>query len=357
MILAAGLGERMRPLTLTVPKPAIPVLGRPMITEVLTGLVRQGVTHAVVNVHHLPDALRGLLGDGSSLGLRALEFSVEEKILGTAGGILEASPWLTGDGTIVVRNADFLADVDLEAALRAHRTSGKPATLVLVPHRPGYSVVEVGGDGAVLSLAGQPRTDPDRVRGRFLFTGLQLIEESVIDRIPADGPSDIVRDVYRDLAAEGQLHSWVHDGFWWEFGHPAEYLTGSLELLAMSQERRRRVLAADGVHTIGDCNAALGAGVDIHAAGLTLRGGVALGFASLIAEGATLEDTIVMPESWIGPGVSLRRSIVGPGAEVPADFTARGTMICADPGGLVSLPPDTVRMDGLLLRRFENPTP
>lgn len=353
MVLAAGRGERMLPLTLTTPKPALTVLGRPLALQVLMSLAEAGVDRAVMNLHHLPDALQELLGDGTAAGLQALDYSHEETIQGTGGGLRLAAPLLRGDGTVVVRNSDFLADVDLDAALEAHRASGRPATLVLAPHRPGYSVVETGADGAVLSLAGVPKSDPGKVRGRFLFTGLHLIEEEVLDRIPRAGPSDIVRHVYRDLATRGGLHGFVHEGFWWEFGTPQEYLEGSLRLLALTPAARRRVAVTDTVHVMGSSRVAVGPGVDIHAAGLELRGGVALGFASLIAEGATLEDTVVMPEAWIGPGTTLRRVIVGPGTEIPAGFHLENAVVCHDPGPEVALPPRTDRHDGLVVRHFE----
>ncbi len=355
MVLAAGLGERMRPLTLHVPKPALPVLGRPMILQVLSSLAEQGITRTVVNLHHLPEAIRALVGDGSSCGLEVV-YSMEPSILGTGGGVRQAAPHLRGKGTLVVRNGDFLADVDLGAALRCHRASGKPATLVLARHRPPYTAVEVGDGGAILSFGGVPPAAPGSVRGRYLFTGMHVIEESVLDRIPGGGPSDIVRHVYRDLASRGELNAYVHPGFWWEFGTPGEFLEGSLRLLRLDAPTRRAVAITDSVREIGACRVALGAGADLHAAGLDLRGGVALGYAALVAEGVSLEDTIVMPESWIGPGARLRRVLVGRGTEIPAGFAAEGAMVCPYSGGDEPLPDGIERSEGLLIRRFEAAT-
>jgi NDP-sugar pyrophosphorylase family protein len=352
MLLAAGHGERMLPLTRLMPKPAIPVLGRPLAAIVLHRLALRGISTAVVNLHHQPDVLRGILGDGSELGLKELFYSYEDPILGTAGGLRKAAPFLRGGETILVRNADFLADIDLSEVTAAHLASGCMVTMVLAPHRPRYTVVEVDRNGRVLSFGGTPRADASRVADRCLFTGLQLLEEEALDRIPPDVPKDLVRDLYRDLVLEGEVASYVHRGFWWEFGTPLDYLEGSLELLKMDPNQRLRVATTDPTEPIGEAIVALGTGADFHA-GVELRGGVALGFASLVAEGSRIEDSVIMPEAWIGPGSKLRRAIVGPGTEIPADFRGEDVLICSDPDPGASLPAETERLGGLLVRRLQ----
>lgn len=350
MLLCAGLGERMLPLTRLLPKPAIPVLGRPLAVQILHRLALEGVGTAVVNLHHEPEKLKTLLGDGHDLGLRELHYSYEESILGTAGGLLRAAPYLRGGGSLLVRNADFLSDIDLSAVTASHLASGCIATLVLAPARPGYPLIDVDQAGRVLSLAGAPPADPSQVAGRYLFTGYQLIEEEAIRLIPR-GPRDLVRDLYRKLATDRQLASHVHGGFWWEFGAPLDYLEGSLALLGLDDEERTRIAETDLVERIGDAIVAVGCGADFHG-GVELRGRIALGFASLVAEGTRLQDTVVMPEAWIGPGVSLRRTIVAPGTEVPAGFRAEDALICSDADPQGELPPDTERVNGLLVRQF-----
>lgn len=351
MILAAGYGERMRPLTLTLPKPALPVLGRPMILQILSRLARDGVTHAAMNLHHLPERVRALVGDGSAAGIESLEFSFEPEILGTGGGIRKAAGHLRGDGTILVRNADFLADIELREALASHRASGRLATLVLIPHRPGYSPVHVSGDGRVAAIGGEA---PAEAVGSFLFTGCHLIEEEVLDRIPAEGPSDIVRHVYRDLIRERRVGYVLHSGFWWEFGAPRDYLEGCLRLLRTSQAVRAAVGGTDPVRRIEGAWVAVGPGVEIALGSATLRGGIGLGLATHVSDGAILEDTIVMQEAWIGPGVSLKRAVVAPGTEVPADFRVENAMLCPDPGEGVPLPEGTTRVAGLAVRPFDD---
>ena len=184
MLLAAGKGERMYPLTLELPKAAIPVLGRPMALQILNRMAQAGIEEAAVNLHHLPQKMREVLEKGFGNGIPALHLSHEETILGTAGGLRRAAPTLRGDGPILVHNSDSLADIDLLAALRAHQESGHLATLVLTRARPGYSLVDVDGQGRVLSLAGKPSVEPGRVAASYLFTGCHILDESLLDRSP-----------------------------------------------------------------------------------------------------------------------------------------------------------------------------
>jgi NDP-sugar pyrophosphorylase family protein len=347
MLLSAGFGVRMRPLTYTLPKPAIPVLGRPIAAQILHRMACNGVTEAVVNLHHLAGVVRSMLGSGADSGLPPIRFSFEETILGTGGGVRKAAPLLRGAGPILLNNCDFLCDIDLRTVLGEHRRSGLRATLVLAPPRAGYSIVEVDGTGRVLSLGGRPEADPGQVAGSYLFTGCHVIDESLLERLPENRPSNIVLDLYRPLAAEGLLGSVVHEGFWWEFGSPALYLEGSLGLFDLASETRRQILDHDPVQELDGGLAAVGTGAKMHTTA-ELRGRAALGFASYISERVRLVDSVVMPEAWIGPGCRVERSIVAPGVEVPSSLEIEEMVVCADPGPDTSLPAGSRRDNGLL---------
>ena len=353
MLLSAGFGMRMRPLSLTLPKPAVPVLGRPIAVQILNRLARCGVIEAVMNLHHLAGVVRQMLGSGADAGLPPIRFSFEETILGTAGGQAKAAPMLRGEGLILVRNCDFLSDIDIKAAVDVHRRSGLLATLVLAPARPGYSTVKVDGLGRVLSLAGKPACDPARVAGEFLFTGCHVIEERLLDRIPEGQPSDIVRDVYWPLAAEGQLGSVLHGGFWWEFGSPELYLEGSLRLLDLPAEQRRQIALHDPVQEMSHGWAAIGTSARVSDT-VKVDGHAALGFASYISDRVVLRDSVVMPEAWIGPDCRLTRTIVAPGVEVPAGFSIENAVVCADPGPGPNLPDQARCVRGLLICPFDS---
>ena len=352
MLLAAGRGERLLPLTNSVPKPLLPVLGRPLAPQVLSRMAAEGIEEAVINLHHLPARLRDTLGDGTKLGLRALHYSVEDKeLLGTGGGLAFAADLLRGSGTILVRNSDFVADIPLATTLASHLRSGCEATLVLMPHRAGYTPVTVDAGKRVTGFGGRDGK-AHAIADSYLFTGYHLIEESVLDMIPAQGVSDIVGAVYRKLAAEGRLNAHIHRGFWWEFGEPVEYLAGTTRLLELTMERRKRLGDFDAVRSIGDALVATGAGADLHATNITLTGRVAVGLGTLVGEGAQIHDTVVMPEAWIGPGSVLRRCIVGPGTEIPVDFQAENAIVATDSEPGAPLPAGIERIGNLLVRRF-----
>jgi mannose-1-phosphate guanylyltransferase len=331
----------MLPLTLDRPKPTLPVLGRPLIVPILHGLRRQGVDRVVINLHHLPDLVRRAVAQGACDQLPAVSFIHEPEILGTAGALRNAADLLRGDGPIVVCNSDFLADIELAAVIRAHAESGALATLVLAPWRAGYSRIERDAAGWVTALgaaSGGARGD-----GGFLFTGLHVIDPALLGRIPASGPSDVVRDVYRALAEEGRLSSCVHDGFWWEFGSPELYLEGSLVLIDLPADRLRRIAADhDPLRRIGEARAAVGPGADIHPSA-SLAGRAALGSACRIGEKAHLQDAVVMAEAWIGPTCRLERVIVAEGVELPVGFEAQDAVILTDPGRTVPPPSGAAR--------------
>jgi NDP-sugar pyrophosphorylase family protein len=345
MLLAAGKGERMLPLTLSLPKPAIPVLGEALAGQILGRLASFGVTETTVNLHHLPDLVRSVIGDGNRLGLERIHYSLEEdRILGTGGGMRRAADSLRGSGTIVVHNADFLSDIDIAAALATHRASGHPATLVLAPARPGYTPVIAGGD-RVLAIGDRPQPAEGRP---FMFTGCHLVEPEILDRLP-DGPGDIVRDLYYEMIDAGELGFHLHDGWWWEFGTPAEFLEGTFRLIDLPRESLDLLCAHDSIREIGMARVAVGDGADFHVA-VGLAGRVALGAAARIGEGSYLENTIVMPEAWIGPGSRLKGVIVAPEIELPAGFDAENVLVCGDPDPAAAPPPGCERRDAFLIR-------
>lgn len=355
MVLAAGEGQRLLPLTLCQAKPAIPVLGRPLVIQILQRLGLYGVEEVVLNLHHQPESIKAVLGGRVAPGFPSVRFSHEESILGTAGGIRRAAPLLRDDCPIVVLNADFLSDIDLGAALEAHRRSGCAATLVLAPARPGYSLVQTDARGRVLSLAGKPQALPGQAVGEHLFTGCQIIEEEIFDHIPERAPSDIVRDVYRPLCEQQRVGAYFHEGFWWEFGSPECYLEGSLRLLDYPPERLRDITGDhDVLRQFGRAIAAVGPGSEIDD-GVDLVGRAALGYAVHVSEGTRIEDSVVMPEAWIGPNCRLTRSIVGQGVELPAGFVCDHQVVCTDPDPGLALPPSVERRRGLLLYSLATP--
>ena len=222
MLLAAGLGTRLKPLTDRTPKPLLPLAGRPMIHYPLAFLRRSGVTEVVINTHLHPEKFSAALGDGSALGLK-ITFTHEPVLLDTGGGIKNAEHFFRGE-TFVALNADTLIEVDLKPVLAAHRERKPLATLVLIKtaNAAEFSAVEVDAAGRIRRLRGQPAEAPAGALSPYTFTGLQVIEPEVLDALPSGKPACLIRDAYLPLLGQGrELRAFFMDGYWKSLDTPA----------------------------------------------------------------------------------------------------------------------------------------
>jgi NDP-sugar pyrophosphorylase family protein len=344
MVLAAGLGERMRPLTESRAKPSLPLLNRPIIVHTLLYLKGQGVDEAVINLHHHPESIRGLVGDGARLGIR-IHYSEEDPILGTAGGLKKAEAYFRESGTFVMINSDFVTDCDLAAALGEHRSTGAVATMVLTPKPPGsaYGLVTMDPESRIQSIAGLPKPPagtPVQSTGDldgYTFTGVHLLEPSVLGAIPAGVPYEINRQVYPRFIQDGTLiRGYVHRGVWREMGTPRLYLDGSLHLLAEAPDpgliglHKGEGIYLDGVVLPVTTNCAppllIGRGSSLgpHC---SLQGGVVIGKQCRIGPGCALRSSIVWDGARLGERVQLTECIVTSGVFVPPRTTLSGRIL------------------------------
>src|SRR6266571_5461837 len=237
MILAAGMGERMWPLTEERAKPSLSLINRPMIAHVLEHLARHGVEEAMINLHYHPESIRGLVGDGKKYGVK-VHYSDEPVILGTAGGLKKAETFLKDSAPFFMINSDSIGDCDLSAALKKHRESAALATMVLMPQDPksGYSTVEMDERDRIVRVAGSPPGGSESRTGRYFFAGIHVFEPEIFDAIPS-GKSEINSAIYPKLIAAGRvITGQVHAGFWKELGNPRLYLEGALAVLRGGQD-------------------------------------------------------------------------------------------------------------------------
>jgi mannose-1-phosphate guanylyltransferase / phosphomannomutase len=320
MILAAGYGTRLWPLTIDRAKPAIPFMGRPLVGYVAEYLARHGFEDVVVNLHHRPESVREALGDGARFGAR-FHYVEEPEILGTGGAIENARSLLDADAFVVV-NGKIATDIDLAAALDTHRRARALATLVLRPNptRERYSVVETS-DGLVTGFGGYPASDnageiatpaadtsdvttdaagnasdsadSSRVGGRaqagdapLMFTGIQVLDRRVFEYFPrGEGGravfSHTVTDVYVPAIARGErVAAHVAEGRWHELSTVRRYLDTSVEL--MKGEGR----------------------------------GVEVGEGSEIDAGADVSESVLWEGVRVEEGARVRRSVLGAGVRV-----------------------------------------
>jgi NDP-sugar pyrophosphorylase family protein len=315
MVLAAGVGLRMRPLSLLRAKSALPVLNRPLLHWTLERLARHGVDDVVINLHHRPETVTQAVGDGRRFGLR-VRYSRERRILGTAGGPRQVRDFFADEPFLLV-NGDVVFDFDLTQLVRRHRTSGARATLALKPNPDSrrYRPVVTAHDGRVRSLAGLPR----RARGPVsLFTGVHVLDPALLERLPP-GFSDSVRDLYAPLIAEGEtvLGCRVR-GAWHDLGSPSLYLGSQLYLLAARPNgSRSRAL----IHR--DARVRPGARVSRSVVGRR----------AVVEAGAVVAGSVLWEDVRVGRGAVVRGCVVTDRVTIPAGARLVGQCVLRGGGG------------------------
>jgi NDP-sugar pyrophosphorylase family protein len=220
MVFAAGLGQRLRPLTDNIPKAMVPVAGRPMIEYPLLLLRHYGIKEIIINLHHCGDKIAEHFGDGTTLGLK-ISYSREERLLDTGGGLLRARPFLDGE-TFFVINSDVLIDVSLRDLLAYHRKKKATATLVLRPDARAeqYGVIESDGDGRIHRFLSCRRLQPKpAISNVRMFTGVHVIEPKMFNYMDSQEPFGITRATYPKVLSSGaHLYGFTYEGFWQDLG-------------------------------------------------------------------------------------------------------------------------------------------
>jgi len=228
LVLAGGEGTRLRPLTHTVPKPVMPLAGRPFLTFMLDWLGAHGVDDVLLSCGFLAHAVEDVLGEEHE-GMR-LRYVHEDEPLGTAGPVrLAADEGLLADRLFIL-NGDVLTDMDLTSQLAFHEEKGAKATLALiaVEDTSSYGVVPTGEDGAVTEFL---EKSPGPAPTNRINAGAYVIEREVVERIPAGRAVSFEREVFPSLAGEG-LYGYMSDGYWIDIGTPERYLEATYDLLS-----------------------------------------------------------------------------------------------------------------------------
>jgi mannose-1-phosphate guanylyltransferase len=224
MVLAAGQGTRLRPVTDRIPKALVPVAGRPMIEYPLLLLKHYGIRDIVINLHHLGEQIESRLGNGAPLGLN-ITYSKEPELLDTGGGLLKAKPFLQ-DGTFIVINTDVLIDLPLSELIAFHKTKAAAATLVLRPDplADQYGSLEIDGTGRIRRFLDTRISAPVPMT-KVMFTGVQILEPRIFDYMDAGagiGKFSTTKDTYPRMLVESErLFGFRFAGFWQDLGTQA----------------------------------------------------------------------------------------------------------------------------------------
>jgi mannose-1-phosphate guanylyltransferase len=224
LILAGGQGTRLRPLTSTIPKPVVPLVGRPFIAYMLEWVRGHGVEDVILGCGFMADAVREVLGDGAGLGIR-LRYLEEPRPLGTGGALKFAEDLL--EDRFFMLNGDVLSDIDLSAQLRQHERTGARATLALYPvaDPSAYGLVRCNPDGSVSEFIEKPGLD--ELDTNLINAGAYILQRDVLDGMPPAGTNvSIEREVFPKLVGHG-LYGYEATGYWLDIGTPDRYLKGT----------------------------------------------------------------------------------------------------------------------------------
>jgi NDP-sugar pyrophosphorylase family protein len=235
LVLAAGLGTRLRPLTDRCAKPAISVAGEPIIRRISRWLAAHGVNDLVVNLHHLPHTVTAVLGDGSDLSVRVRYSWEQPLILGSAGGPRHALE-VIGEDTFAVVNGDTLTDLNLRALIDAHGAyaeSGALVTLALVPNREPhkYGGVRLQDDGVVTGFVPRGAATGGSYHGVYHFVGVQVVHADAFRQLLPGQPASSIGGTYDALIAarSGSVRGFVSDAAFWDIGTPEDHARTSAE--------------------------------------------------------------------------------------------------------------------------------
>jgi NDP-sugar pyrophosphorylase family protein len=302
MILAAGFGTRLFPLTIDRTKPAIPFLGKPLVGYVAEYIAKFGFTDVIVNLHHQPQSVIAALGTGSDFGV-SIEYTVEQpKILGTAGALDNAREHLQND-TFLVVNGKIITDIDIAAAMETHRRTGAIATMVLKPNmrRERFTIVETR-DGSVTRFGdyASPVTEAElrdvehEIATPLMFTGIHILEPDVFEYIPRGVYSDIVPTFYNPALARGEkIAAHVTDANWFELSTIPRYLDISLAMM-------------NGSH--------------VH-----------LGRSCVVSDNAVITDSVIWDNVTVSDGATLYRTIIADGVVIsPGEHFENAAIVRAD---------------------------
>jgi len=234
LVLAAGYGTRCRPLSWIRAKPALPVAGTPVVSRLLGHLRATGVRDAVINLHHKPETITSLVGDGSAFGVR-VQYSREPVLLGSAGGPRRALPLLDAPRFLVI-NGDTLSAVDVGALVAAHESSGAAVTMALGPNPDPqrYGGVFVDDEGRVRGFGRAGALSPEPSWRSLHFVGVQAADAAVFAPLPDGGPAESVGGLYPALLADrpGAIRAFESRAAFHDIGTPADYLVTSLAVAA-----------------------------------------------------------------------------------------------------------------------------
>jgi NDP-sugar pyrophosphorylase family protein len=340
MVLAAGKGTRLFPLTGEIPKPMAPVVDTPIIRHIFDLLARHGVSEAYVNVHYLADALLAAYGEETRTNGMTARLVREAQLTGTAGGVKHLAGVVERrsggfDELFVVVSGDALTDVDIQGLVAFHKEKGALATVALhrVYDTSEFGVVEIDEEGNISGF--QEKPDPKEAISTLANSGVYVFEPGVLEYIPEDTFFDFARDVFpRLLEARERFVGYQGDFYWSDIGtleayRQAQYdvLSGKVRVKVPGEKRGESLWVGENaqLHPSAELEGYIVVGRDaVIGRGVSLSGDVTVGTDCWIRPNATIKRSILLPGASIGDGAYLEDCIVGHGYDVRPGETIRG---------------------------------
>ncbi|AZI61571.1 MULTISPECIES: NDP-sugar synthase [Rhodococcus] len=315
VILVGGKGTRLRPLTLSAPKPMLPTAGLPFLTHLLARIEAAGIKHVVLGTSFKAEVFEDYFGDGSKMGLE-IDYVFETEPLGTGGGIRNVLPKLRGDN-VMVFNGDVLGGTDLNGILETHEKTDADVTLHLV--RVGdpraFGCVPTDEDGRVSAFLEKTQDPPtDQINA-----GCYVFKREIIEQIPEGRPVSVEREVFPNLLAEGKrVFGHVDSSYWRDMGTPEDFVRGSADLV-------RGIAPSPALEgPRGESLIHPGAGI---APGAVLIGGTVVGRGAEVGAGARLDGAILFDGAVVEAGAVVERSILGFGVRIGPRALVRDAVI------------------------------
>ncbi len=339
VIIAGGLGTRLRPLTYNRPKPIVSVANKPFVLHQIELLKKYGITEIILNLHYLPKAMEMILGDGSDLGVK-IHYSIEKNPLGTAGAVKNAEKYFD-DEPMIVFNGDILTNIDIAHLVNFHKKKKAKVTIALteVEDPTPYGLVITDDAGRVEKFLEKPSWES--VTTKDINAGIYVIDPSVFKDVPKGKAYSFERELFPKLLMNGErVFAMVSDSYWLDIGSPKKYMQAHKDILS-----GEALVNIEGRHIKGniiiDQNAVItpsaklkgpliiGRNVQIHDKAKISHFSV-LGEKVVVGEGAYVEDCIMLRNSKIGKNVKLKNCIIGENCIIDDDVEMIYGVVLAD---------------------------
>jgi len=319
IIIAGGLGTRLRPLTYDIPKPIIPMANRPFVFHQIELLKKFGISDIILNLHYMSDNIKNILSEVQKMGVK-VSFSLEDKPLGTAGAVKNAEEYFD-DGPMLVFNGDILTDINLKKLIDFHKQKKATVSLTLknVDDPTPYGLIITGDDGRVQSFIEKPNWD--QVKARTINAGVYIVEPGIFKKVPKGKPFSFERQLYPILLEEGEkIYGYISDAYWKDIGDPAKYLQAHRDILAgdvMVNVPGNKI----GAHIWVEEGAVISSSAKV-------RGPALLGKNSKVADNVDIHESVVLGERVeVGKGTQLKDCVILAGTTIGENVKIEDTVI------------------------------